>query len=669
MRFVLRTAAVAAGLPVLAACRDGGTGPDRVPSLSVEALGNATDPHVLVLGDGGQSVACLFTFSLTAAGDAGALAAWTGATLRFFAGADRASPLDSLTLTVAEMTERFGVAGIAPGERRAMEIGLLGSIPFGVEAEFRYQVQGSQAVGAARAYAPCVVPVHEAQSTPAVLSGITLTLPPGPLEPGDTVRVAWKAESPMGLWETGVAVSGAFERLHRVPAAYHKVMSRSVEFVVPADARLGEPVRVQVYAVDLLARVTAPLPLLTEPLTDVTAPVLEAATTTGVYSDVIAGQFGAGDSIRVHVWARDNQGVAYVVYEAGPVGALVRDSVPMPPQGPASLSLRTRSGWTGEGEVRLYVRDRSGHRSRTVQSAPGAVRFHPVRAVTVRTGTLAYRPADFAVDTRLGQLYVAAASHPALFFHSLSSLDQVAAVQLPAAAEEVDLWADGGAAVALIASPAALVLVDLAQRSVRSIVPLTPTSLRTAYGFRVAANGRALIVGRREDGQAVVVEHDLRTGAQRMREDAPAVPVPDAGVYASLDQSRLLVGAGCVYRADTDAFGPCARLWQGEFQGSPFLGSGTGAFWAQHDRVWDAALQPRPGTGDRAIAALSADDRHAYVADFDRARRVRIADGVVEDALAVHLHQLVRASADGTVLVSMQTAAGTGNLVAVIQLP
>jgi hypothetical protein len=92
MHDFLKTAPLAAGLALLAACSDGGTGPAKVPSLTLEVSGFASDPRVLVLGDGGQSVACLFTFSLAATGDAGATATWAGATLRFYAGADRTTP-------------------------------------------------------------------------------------------------------------------------------------------------------------------------------------------------------------------------------------------------------------------------------------------------------------------------------------------------------------------------------------------------------------------------------------------------------------------------------------------------------------------------------------------------------------------------------------------------
>jgi hypothetical protein len=571
------------------------------------------------------------------------------------------------------MTEAFKAPGIGPGERRSAELGLLGSIPFGMDGEFRYRVQGSDATASATAYVPCVVPTHQAQSALPTLTDVSLTVTPGPLEPGDTVRLSWKAASTTGLWETGAVVSGAFDRRVRVPAAYYKEMPHAVEFVVPVDAKLGEPVRVQVYAVDLLAREVSPLPLLTDPVSDATPPELFAAATSGMFRDEIVGQFGGGDDLEVEVYARDNHELAYLVYEAGPVGATVRDSAPLMDAYFQRVNLRTRPEWAGEGQVRMYVRDRTGNRSRTVQSAPGAVRFFPVRPVTVRGTTLPYPPADFAIDTRLGQLYMTARTQPTLYFHSLATLGQVAAVPLPAPASDLDVWQAGGVLVALIPVPAALAVVDLAERRLRPIVPLNAAPLRSVYGMRVAANGRVLVVGRTEEGQGVVVEYDLTTRAQRVRADAPAIPLADGGVYASLDQSRLLLGAGCVYRVDTDAFGPCAGLAeQNEFGAAPPLrGSGTGAFWGWYDRVFDSALQMRTWPGTSVIKALSADDRHAYVPVPFRMRRMRLADGVVEDALAGFLYGDVRASPDGTLLVSVEEVfdAGGGGRVQVMQLP
>ena len=652
---------MAVTLAALAACRDGGTGPSRVPMLTVQASGSASQPHVLVEG-GVQSVACLFSYRLNAAGDAGASASWQGATLRFYVGADRTTPADSLQLTAAELVEEIGSAAIAPGEHRFVELGFVASIPFGMEAEFRYRVQGADATESVRAYAPCVVPVEQAGSTPARVSDVVITTSPGPLEPGDTLKLSWTAESTTGLWETGVVLTGAFQAQHRTPAAFLKQLATSVALVVPRDVRLGEPVQVQVYAVDLLARGTGGIPVLTAPVSDATVPVLLSATTTGVYGDRLEGQFRSGDDVRVDVTATDNHQLTHLVYEVGPTGAAVRDSVPLTQQGGAFAEVRipTRPEWSGPGQLRLYVRDRSGNRSREVVSAPGAVRFFTTRSTTVRTAVVPYQPADFAIDTERGQLYVAAAG-AAVYFYSLSTLAQAAAVELPASATQVDLWPQGGLLVALLPAQTSLALVDVAERRVRAYVDLTAGTLRTLYGFRVTANGRALVLGRNEDGRAVVVEVNLATRAQRVRTDAPAVPVPDAGVYASLDRSRLLVGAGCLYRADTDAFGPCEQLWpQSEFRGSPFHGSGTGAFWAQDDRVFDAALQLRTRIAPGVIAALSADDRYAWVNDVGYVRRVRVSDGVVEDALAASLYRDTRASADGTMLASVEKFGGTG---------
>ncbi len=670
MPISVRATALAAALSLLAACGDGGTGPSGAPSLTIGISGIPSDPYIEE-GGGGQSVGCLFTFSLTATGDAGASATWTGATLRFYAGAGRTSPIDSLMLSAAETTEAFGSAGVAAGERKVAQLGFLASVPFGMEAEFRYRVQGSEAEGAVKSYVSCVPPVNDENAAPPRLSEPVVQAPPGPLEPGDTLKLTWTAESAIGLWETGVVVSGAFEQQHRVAAAYRAQTTHTVELVVPANAQLGEPVHVQVYAVDLLVRVTGALPIVAGPVVDLTAPVLHSAGTTGTFPGEIEGQYPAGRDMHVNITVHDNHELAWVVYELGPVGAAVRDSVPYTSKGgPVPALLPTRPEWAGAGEARLYVRDRAGNRSRTVQSEPGALHFYPLRTVPVRAGALPFQSSDHAVDPRLGHVYVAAAQQPRVFIYSLQSLAQLASVTLPGPASQLDLSPGGDLLVALIPTLNALAVVDVAGLRVAAQVPLNAPGMQGVYGFRVAANGRVLVMAGLQGGGGVVLEYDLATGVQRVRTDAPQIPLPDAGVYASLDQSRLLLGAGCVYDAQADAFGPCASLWTGnEFNGSPFYGSGTGAFWGQSDRVLDASLQHRATVGS-LVLAMSRDDRFAYVGEFGFLQRVRIADGLVEDGLLGGVFLNARVSADGRVLVSIDNSTQPdANPLRVMELP
>ena len=156
-----------------------------------------------------------------------------------------------------------------------------------------------------------------------------------------------------------------------------------------------------------------------------------------------------------------------------------------------------------------------------------------------------------------------------------------------------------------------------------------------------------------------MLEYDFATGAQRVRTDAPAIPYAAAGVASSLDGTRLLLGAGCVYRADTDTFGPCSSMWTGNnYGGSRFVGSGTGAFWANGSRTYDGSLRL---LRERGAWALSADDRHAYVGEFQRIIRQRAADGATEDALQSFLRGDTRATPDGRMLVSLEMAGATNN--------
>lgn len=654
MHPLVRTAA-AAGLVLLAACGDGGTGPGR--SLALTATGYVSDPEVLALNDGVQRVACMFTFSVAATGDAGASAEWAGATLRFFIGADRATPFDSLALTATELAEYFKAPRIREGEQLSMSLGLAGSIPFGMEAVFRYRVEGRDAVGETEAYVPCVVPVQNAGSAPPVVTGPFIDAGGGPPEPGDTVRISWTAASTTGLWETGIAVTGAVSYTQRVPAAYASEMRREVTLVIPGDVRLGEPLRVQVYAVDLLARSVAPPPVASAPVVDATPPRMTNVLLRRMTGREFGGQHAGGDSLLLSLDVVDNHKLAWVIWEFGMLGSVRRDSVAVRPALDwYNFVLRSQPGWNGPAVARVQARDSSGNLTPATEFP---IRFHPLRAAESRSTTVDYRPQDLAIDTRRGRIYVSAQDQPGVMVHSLASLARVATVSLPENPLHLDLSADGGTLVALLSGQRSIALIDPATLGVR-LVPLDLPDFASLYGVGVASNGRVFVLARLLNAQSAVVEYNLATGAQRRRTDAPQMGWVDSGVSASLDHTRLLLGVTCLYRADTDAFGPCADTGLGRAHGS-----GTGAFWSNGPQVFGASLAKRLEVPEFGISALSADDRHAYVGDFGRVMRVRIADGVVDDALAATLNDHTRASADGAVLVSVSSS---GEL-QVIELP
>lgn len=654
---VFRTAA-AAGLVALAACQDGGTGPAKVADLTLEVTATPGEAHLLSTGDGGPAVGCTFVYSFNPVGDPGATAAWTGGTLRFFVGPDRTTPFDSLTLTAQEMNTEFG-AGLRAGTRQSGTVGFLASIPYGMEAEFRYAVDGSGRTGAAKAYAPCLVPVQDAGTTPPTVSGLRVTASSGPVEAGDTVRVAWSAASTTGLWESGVVVSGAFEGLRRMNAAQLKQGTFTAEFVVPRSALLGEPVRVQVYARDLMVRPSAVAAEAVGPVTDATAPVLLAVSTTGNYGDILRGQYQAGSGVGVHLWAQDRGRLAWIVYEVGTAAGTTRDSVALDTIPSQVIGLRTPATLSGEASLRLYVRDAAGNRSRTVQSAPGAVRFYPSLPAQSRETTVPFQPSDHVVDVARGRVAVSALREQRVNVYALQGLTQVASVPLPGNPSQLHVGPDGQV-VALLPQLRSLAVIDVAGQRVSRTVVFNTVALDSIYGFGITPGGRALLLARRGGGGAtIVLEYDFATGAQRVRTDAPAVPYAAAGVASSLDGTRMLLGAGCVYRADTDTFAPCAAMWTGnDYYGGRFVGSGTGAYWANPSRTFDGSLRL---LREQGASALSADDRHAYLAEFQSIVRTRASDGVIENALQTFLRGPTRATPDGRMLVSLEMAGVTNN--------
>ena len=371
----------------LAACQDSTGSQPAADDLTLEVTAYPGQTYLLTTPDGMPAAGCNFVFSLNPTGAPGTTAAWAGGTLRFFAGADRTAPFDSVMLTRGEMDEHLG-AGLRAGTRQSGTLPYIASIPFGMEAEFRYRVQGS--LRSATVYAPCTVLVADAGAPP-VISGLQVSVQPEPpLEAGDRVRVTWTVSSTPGLWETGFAVTGAFQAQFRMGALQQKETTFTAELRVPRSALLGEPVRVHAYARDLLVRASAPRSEAVGPVVDVTAPTLLGVSTTGASGDVLRGMFESGRGIPMRVLAQENGALAYLVYETGPAGATVRDSVPLDTVGAQSVSLPTRTGWSGAGELRLYVRDNAGNRSRTVQAAPGEISFYPAGSAQSREALLPY---------------------------------------------------------------------------------------------------------------------------------------------------------------------------------------------------------------------------------------------------------------------------------------
>lgn len=671
MHRLFHVAAAGVVLASASACSGDGTGPREAPDLTLEVTAFPGQTYV-VPTDNGPGAGCNIVFSLKPVGDAGATAAWTGGTLRFYAGADRTTPFDSLQLTAEEMNEEFG-AGLRAGTPQSGTLSFLASVPYGLEAEFRYSVQGSGRAGSSKVYAPCTVSAEQDGGTPPAVTGLQVTVRPGlPVEAGDTVRVSWTASSTTGLWESGVVVTGAFEAQYRSGAPYQKTQAFATEFIVPRGALLGEPVRVHAFARDLLVRGSAPVSEAVGPVADVTPPVLLGASTTGVYGEPMRGEFESGLGIGVTVYAQDRGRLAYVVYETGPAGATVRDSVALDTVSIQRVGLPTRAGWSGAGELRLYVRDVAGNRSGTVQAAPGAIRFYPARQVASRETQIPYAPDEFAVDGARGLLVVSARDPlQRLYVYGLGDLAQVGVVNLAQPVVRVE-FAPDGRAVALLGglNGGMLAFVDVAGQRVDRYVTLDREVADSVYGFGMTSAGRALVVARRSGGASVVLEYDPATNTQRVRTDAPAIPGPEAGVATSLDRSRLLLGAGCVYRVDTDTFGPCVRLGpQGPYQGSGYTGSGTGAYWVGDGRVLDAGLRVVTGV-QTGIGVLSADDRFVFEGGFDRIRRLRLAGGQVEDALVARMHGSARATADGRFLVGVTNGqTNTPFYLRVVELP
>src|SRR5580765_2992904 len=98
---------------VAAACGDSTAPPDSYVTLTIRVT-QIDGPSVSDPGNGLPRIECDITLSASAEGNTSA--EWRDATLYFFAGPDRRTPIDSTVLAMQDVRDSWQSGGIAPGE-------------------------------------------------------------------------------------------------------------------------------------------------------------------------------------------------------------------------------------------------------------------------------------------------------------------------------------------------------------------------------------------------------------------------------------------------------------------------------------------------------------------------------------------------------------------------
>src|ERR1700752_456540 len=246
---VMRLGAVALlmAVAILSGCGDA-TGPGTA-KVEVAVL-SVSGPDISQPSPSETTISCGVTFSAHATGSGSAT--WEEALGLVFAGPDRSTAVDTIHIAAANVQAARGATEIAGGQDQASAWALTSTIPFGLRFIFRYRNQ-ARAVRTTNASFTCGPDVPPG-SAPPTLKNLSIQPGSGEVESGDTLLVSYTAESPVGLWETRVIVSGACEAEVNFSERFATSATRTVPIHVPGGCRLGSPIAVNVRAFDIALR-------------------------------------------------------------------------------------------------------------------------------------------------------------------------------------------------------------------------------------------------------------------------------------------------------------------------------------------------------------------------------------------------------------------------------
>src|SRR5205823_6646365 len=143
-------------------------------------------------------------------------------------------------------------------------------------------------------------------SFPPVITALSVEPPTGPVQPGDILKLDYRATSSVGLWETTIALSGPCTARWILPEGLQQSVTRVVSVAIPFACQLGVPLRLSATAVDAAAQAVSRS---VEPgiaLADVTRPTVEPmlGPPSGSYTNRFVGEYFVGvsplDSLRVY---------------------------------------------------------------------------------------------------------------------------------------------------------------------------------------------------------------------------------------------------------------------------------------------------------------------------------------------------------------------------------
>jgi hypothetical protein len=527
-------------------------------------------------GSGGLPIMrCDVQFRVTASGNA--TAKWSHASLRYYQGA----PLrivDSTRMSATEVAESWPADSILPAETLYSDWYFTSGLPFEGELEMRYTVAASGRTDTTVTRFACGPKAGDAPPPPPVVASLAVTPSRTPLQHGDTLYVSYTASSSYGLYATKVELSGPAVVSRILAEQMSTSTTRTVAIPVPADARLGEPFAVAAVAVDGLGQEGAQGLQTGLSLVDESPPYITSAGINAFRTDfVLDKSVVVGDTMWLSVSGKDNREITWMVYEF--TGAInVRDSLPWQQDVARTYSqwyvpLVARPEWTGESTVTVYVRDAAGHVSAPVSSSPGGVWVYPEVQRPLRSGPELGSNYDAVLDTKRGEIHYGHGDGNVRSI-SLATLQVTRTIAFGTPHNGIDMTPGGDSLVVTLPLINSFAIVDLANAALPAdtirLAHLDSAHLRVQgtpanpLTVSAAANGKLFFrLNWLLEGGGVVLEHDLNSGAQRMRPEWFASIYTYGGAEVSGDRSRVFrfhASCGQVYVAATDEVSPCKPM-------------------------------------------------------------------------------------------------------------
>jgi len=561
---------------------------------------------------------------------------WHSAVLRFFAGADRGQPLDSIIVGRNDLDAIWPIDTLTLLRPSSSEWELQARVPFEVEFAFGYTPRGATEPTFVDTRAACG-PVPSATSAAATTSLVEVRTSDPELNVGDTVFVTYDAASASGLWRSGVSLSGPFDRTEWRPDTLLSASRHTVAFVVPVLSRLDLPLSVLLIADDIAFRRTTSLHATPIRVFDRVRPVASAY---AAPADV-----PTGTSISFSVSASDDNAVRAIVWELDG-GVPARDSIVL--ASPVNFinrefTVQVPAAWAGmQSRLRVRAYDDAGQVSTEYQTAPATFRFHETFSVPIDSSRYPVTTAasSWALDVPRARLYSALQDDSRIVVTDVSSMTERAVIAVAAPGP-----------LALSRTGDTLLVASGTSRTVRFVNPTTGAVFSTirlsALDSIMAPDEYSHILpnwmGVTVAGHLLVhlsflrgvVDVDLATGAQSYRREFER---PVGGLVAEVtpDGERvLLIGGECQnwYIVATDSLTACGPATAG-YSPRIHFGASLGRIGVGR-RILGPDLVPIGPSGRDGFALPDPDGVHHWMVSEGRLYKVRTVDGVTARSMAL----------------------------------